>query len=119
MLLVCIVHLKAKKDYEKRADELYMVSEEIKKFGVKKTFLMGDFNEEQDDIEAFLTSTNTIVDSYRLYVFQKFLDNNNIKLFDLFTVMDEVKKIRKWNKPEDKKDFDVLFQDLSKLKNPG
>lgn len=53
-ILVCVVHLKAKKDYEMRADELLMVMEEIERQNVKRIFIVGDFNEEQEDVADFL-----------------------------------------------------------------
>lgn len=80
LILICVVHLKAKKDFEKRADELYQLSEYVQKYNIDRTFIMGDFNEEQDDIVEFLTSPLSISNAYKYYTFQKFAEKENIDL---------------------------------------
>lgn len=46
-----------------RADEMLMLMQEIEKQDVERTFIVGDFNEEQEDVVDFIKSEN-LMESY-------------------------------------------------------
>ena len=69
--MICVVHLKAKKDFEQRADEMAKLLEYVIKYNVEKTFIVGDFNEEKEEVKEIINRKDKF-EEYKKYVEDKF-----------------------------------------------